>query len=157
MTRDDDAVIHLPDEGASSLGANPRPQGLVRAFELEPCAVFGGGGLFLPKTVLALVSGSACIHMCASTITASGLGNGSSLVICSSIITGEEQGTCRTRARDKRQGPCEYCRTRIISPYQEAAARTDGTRGHGNVGGAGCGCDRGLPPTRLPGSPPREA
>ncbi|GLI64245.1 hypothetical protein VaNZ11_007444 [Volvox africanus] len=61
--------------------------GLVRAFELEPCAVFGGGGLFLPQTVLALVAGSACIHMCASTMTAFGLGNGSSLVICSSIIT----------------------------------------------------------------------
>ncbi|EFJ48697.1 hypothetical protein VOLCADRAFT_90455 [Volvox carteri f. nagariensis] len=61
--------------------------GLVRAFELEPCAVLGGGGMFVPQTVLALVAGSACIHMCASTITAFGLGNGSSLVICSSIIT----------------------------------------------------------------------
>ncbi|GLC37261.1 hypothetical protein PLESTB_001142600 [Pleodorina starrii] len=61
--------------------------GLVRAVELEPCAVFGGGGWFLPSTVLALVAGSSCIHMCASTITAHGLGNGSSLVICASIIT----------------------------------------------------------------------
>eukprot|EP00198_Chlamydomonas_reinhardtii_P008179 XP_001697516.1 preprotein translocase secY subunit [Chlamydomonas reinhardtii] len=62
---------------------------LVRALELEPCALAGAGGLFgfVPLTMLALVAGSCCIHMCASTITAFGLGNGSSLVICAGIIT----------------------------------------------------------------------
>ncbi|KAG2455040.1 hypothetical protein HYH02_000865 [Chlamydomonas schloesseri] len=62
---------------------------LLRALELEPCALAGGGGLFgfVPLTMLGLVAGSCCIHMCASTITAFGLGNGSSLVICAGIIT----------------------------------------------------------------------
>ena len=68
----------------------PALQALVRALELEPCALAGAGGLFgfVPLTMLALVAGSCCIHMCASTITAFGLGNGSSLVICAGIITG---------------------------------------------------------------------
>ncbi|KAG2440274.1 hypothetical protein HXX76_004386 [Chlamydomonas incerta] len=62
---------------------------LVRALDLEPCALAGTGGLtgFVPLTMLALVAGACCIHMCASTITAFGLGNGSSLVICAGIIT----------------------------------------------------------------------
>jgi preprotein translocase subunit SecY len=39
--------------------------------------------------MLSLISGSCCIHMCATTITHFGLGNGSSLVICAGIIAGE--------------------------------------------------------------------
>ncbi|KXZ41387.1 hypothetical protein GPECTOR_501g464 [Gonium pectorale] len=54
--------------------------GLMRALELQSCALYGGGGLFVPLTVLSLVAGSCIIHMAASTITAFGLGNGSSLM-----------------------------------------------------------------------------
>jgi preprotein translocase subunit SecY len=40
------------------------------------------------QTTLALVAGSFMIHHCANTITAAGVGNGSTLVICMGIITG---------------------------------------------------------------------
>ncbi|KAG2483194.1 hypothetical protein HYH03_017929 [Edaphochlamys debaryana] len=60
---------------------------LVKALELQPCALYGAASSFLPGTVLALVAGGCVIHFAANTITAYGLGNGSSLVICSSIIS----------------------------------------------------------------------
>jgi preprotein translocase subunit SecY len=61
-------------------------QGIVRALELAPYALYSQG--FVVQTTLALVAGSFMIHHCANTITSSGVGNGSTLVICMGIITG---------------------------------------------------------------------
>jgi preprotein translocase subunit SecY len=58
----------------------------MRAFELAPYAVASQG--FVVQTSLALIAGSFMIHHCANTITAAGVGNGSTLVICMGIITG---------------------------------------------------------------------
>lgn len=55
--------------------------------ELAPYAVCSQG--FVVETSLALIAGSFMIHHCANTITAAGVGNGSTLVICMGIITGE--------------------------------------------------------------------
>ncbi|GFR45542.1 hypothetical protein Agub_g6935, partial [Astrephomene gubernaculifera] len=60
---------------------------LLRALQLRPAALCGGGGPFVPLTGLALVAGSAVTQMCAATISAAGLGNGSSLVICANIMS----------------------------------------------------------------------
>jgi preprotein translocase subunit SecY len=43
----------------------------------------------VPNTAISLVAGSAIIQHCANIITASGIGNGSSMVICMSIMDGE--------------------------------------------------------------------
>jgi preprotein translocase subunit SecY len=61
-------------------------QGIMRALELAPYALYSQG--FVVQTTLALVAGSFMIHHCANTITAAGVGNGSTLVICMGIITG---------------------------------------------------------------------
>lgn len=61
-------------------------QAVTRALELAPYAVAGQG--FVLQTALALIAGSFMIHHCANTITAAGVGNGSTLVICMGIITG---------------------------------------------------------------------
>lgn len=58
----------------------------MRALELVPYAVCSQG--FVVQTSLALIAGSFMIHHCANTITAAGVGNGSTLVICMGIITG---------------------------------------------------------------------
>lgn len=58
----------------------------MRALELAPYALYSQG--FVVQTTLALVAGSFMIHHCANTITAAGVGNGSTLVICMGIITG---------------------------------------------------------------------
>ena len=58
----------------------------MRALELAPYALYGGG--FVLQTVLALVAGSFMMQHCANTITAAGIGNGSTLVICMGIVTG---------------------------------------------------------------------
>jgi preprotein translocase subunit SecY len=39
--------------------------------------------------MIALLAGSFMIHHCANTISHSGIGNGSTLVICTGIISGE--------------------------------------------------------------------
>lgn len=62
-------------------------QAVMRALELAPYAVCGQG--FVLQTSLALIAGSFMIHHCANTITAAGVGNGSTLVICTGIITGK--------------------------------------------------------------------
>ncbi|KAF6257493.1 pre protein translocase secY subunit [Scenedesmus sp. NREL 46B-D3] len=59
--------------------------GVTRALELAPYALYSQG--FVVQTTLALVAGSFMIHHCANTITAAGVGNGSTLVICMGIIT----------------------------------------------------------------------
>jgi preprotein translocase subunit SecY len=61
-------------------------QGVMRALELAPYALYSQG--FVVQTTLSLVAGSFMIHHCANTITAAGVGNGSTLVICMGIITG---------------------------------------------------------------------
>ncbi len=61
-------------------------QACLRACELEGAALFTGG--FVPCTALALVAGSCIIQYTANVITASGIGNGSTLVICTGIVTG---------------------------------------------------------------------
>ncbi|KAG1665642.1 hypothetical protein FOA52_011236 [Chlamydomonas sp. UWO 241] len=58
---------------------------VLRAVELEPAALFSSG--FIPGTALALVAGSCVVQFCANMITAHGVGNGSSLVICTGIVT----------------------------------------------------------------------
>ena len=58
---------------------------LQRAIELQPSAVFAYG--FIPLTALSLVAGSCVMHFCAGIVTAFGLGNGTSLVICTGIVT----------------------------------------------------------------------
>lgn len=58
---------------------------VMRALELAPYAVCSQG--FVVETSLALIAGSFMIHHCANTITAAGVGNGSTLVICMGIIT----------------------------------------------------------------------
>lgn len=58
----------------------------MRALELAPYAVVSQG--FVIQTSLALIAGSFMIYHCANTITAAGVGNGSTLVICMGIITG---------------------------------------------------------------------
>ncbi len=69
----------------------------MRAWELAPYAVLsssaGAGAAayqqgFILQTSLSLRAGSFMIHHCANTITAAGVGNGSTLVICMGIITG---------------------------------------------------------------------
>jgi preprotein translocase subunit SecY len=62
----------------------------MRALELAPYAVASQG--FLLQTSLALIAGSFMIHHCANTITAAGVGNGSTLVICMGIIAGRKGG-----------------------------------------------------------------
>jgi preprotein translocase subunit SecY len=62
----------------------------MRALELAPYAVASQG--FLLQTSLALIAGSFMIHDCANTITAAGVGNGSTLVICMGIIAGRKGG-----------------------------------------------------------------
>jgi hypothetical protein len=61
-------------------------QAVMRGLELAPYAVASQG--FLVQTSLALIAGSFMIHHCANIITAAGVGNGSTLVICMGIITG---------------------------------------------------------------------
>ncbi|KAJ9510346.1 hypothetical protein QJQ45_015810 [Haematococcus lacustris] len=60
--------------------------GLLKALQLSPYAVLGGGSMFLPTTTLALVAGAAVVQYCSSLVTSDGLGNGTSLVICSNIV-----------------------------------------------------------------------
>ena len=43
---------------------------------------------FIFSTALALVAGSCIVNYCANMITAHGIGNGSTLVICTGIVTG---------------------------------------------------------------------
>jgi len=57
---------------------------LIKSYSLLPFALFSAS--FVPHTTLSLVAGSAIIQHCANIITASGIGNGSSLVICMSIM-----------------------------------------------------------------------
>jgi preprotein translocase subunit SecY len=71
---------------------------VTRSLELAPYALAGQG--FVLQTSLALIAGSFMIHQCANTITAAGVGNGSTLVICMGIITGA------ARAQD---GACAAC------------------------------------------------
>lgn len=59
---------------------------VLRAVELEPASLFGAG--FVPCTALALVAGACVVQFCANMVTAHGVGNGSSLVICTGIVTG---------------------------------------------------------------------
>lgn len=56
-----------------------------RAIELQPSAIFTHG--FVPLTAMSLVAGSCVVHFCAGVVTTSGLGNGTSLVICTGIVT----------------------------------------------------------------------
>lgn len=65
---------------------------MTRALELAPFALASQG--FVLQTSLALIAGSFMIQHCANTITAAGVGNGSTLVICMGIITGELQTAC---------------------------------------------------------------
>eukprot|EP00879_Flechtneria_rotunda_P019900 GHRR01020916.1.p1 GENE.GHRR01020916.1~~GHRR01020916.1.p1 ORF type:complete len:458 (+),score=125.90 GHRR01020916.1:187-1560(+) len=58
----------------------------MRAMELAPYALYSQG--FVVQTTLALIAGSFMIHHAANTITAAGVGNGSTLVICMGIIIG---------------------------------------------------------------------
>ena len=62
-------------------------QSCLRAFELLPFALFAKG--FVTNTMIALMAGCFMIHHCANTITNSGIGNGSTLVICMGIISGK--------------------------------------------------------------------
>ncbi|MEW5305734.1 MAG: hypothetical protein WDW36_008253 [Sanguina aurantia] len=59
--------------------------GVSRAQELAPYAIFSSGFVF--NAVAALVAGSCIINFCAEVISAHGIGNGSSLVICCAIIS----------------------------------------------------------------------
>jgi preprotein translocase subunit SecY len=54
---------------------------------MAPYALFTSG--FIPSTMLALMAGCFMIHHAANTITHLGIGNGSTLVICMGIISGE--------------------------------------------------------------------
>lgn len=63
-------------------------QAVHKALELAPYALYSQG--FVLQTALALVAGSFMIHQCANTVTAAGVGNGSTLVICMGIITGDQ-------------------------------------------------------------------
>lgn len=64
------------------------PQACLRAFQLQPYALFTSN--FIPATTLTLVAGSCITNYCANLITSAGIGNGSSLVICTGIVTGKE-------------------------------------------------------------------
>lgn len=58
---------------------------LFRAFQLSPSALFSS--CFIPCTALTLVAGSCIVMYCANIISSSGIGNGSSLIICTGIVT----------------------------------------------------------------------
>ncbi len=68
---------------------------MLKAFELEPFALLASG--FIAKTCITLVAGSAILQFCATTITAHGIGNGTTLVIVTSIVSGEQRGPGRRR------------------------------------------------------------
>lgn len=61
-------------------------QALLRAFELEPFALVTSH--FIGKTCITLMAGSAILQFIANTITAHGIGNGTTLVIVTSIVSG---------------------------------------------------------------------
>jgi preprotein translocase subunit SecY len=64
----------------------------MRGLELAPYSLCGQG--FVLQTALALIAGSFMIQHCANTITSAGVGNGSTLVICTGIITGQMDQPC---------------------------------------------------------------
>jgi preprotein translocase subunit SecY len=61
-------------------------QALLRAFELEPYALITSH--FIIKTCITLMAGSSILQFIANTITAHGIGNGTTLVIVTSIVSG---------------------------------------------------------------------
>jgi preprotein translocase subunit SecY len=97
-------------------------QGLHKAIQLQQYALLGSGGpLFLPLTALALVAGACITQYCAGLITATGLANGPSVVICAGIATGERAGS--KQRGTSTSGPAAFKGSTVLGSSNSDAVR----------------------------------